>query len=68
MFYIAVSWDSQGTSGDVPKLKGARFFTFDEVQKSTNNFSEINNVGSGGYGKVDFNNAGLCVIIKFKML
>ncbi|KNA09933.1 hypothetical protein SOVF_149010 [Spinacia oleracea] len=47
-----VSWDSQGTSGDVPKLKGARFFTFDEVQKSTNNFSEINNVGSGGYGKV----------------
>ncbi|XP_010682078.2 leucine-rich repeat receptor protein kinase HPCA1 isoform X2 [Beta vulgaris subsp. vulgaris] len=47
-----VSWDSQGTSGDVPQLKGARFFTFNEVQKCTNNFSEANHVGSGGYGKV----------------
>ncbi|KAL2939665.1 hypothetical protein RDABS01_033823 [Bienertia sinuspersici] len=47
-----VSWDSQGTSGDVPQLKGARFFTFEEVLKCTNNFSEANNVGAGGYGKV----------------
>ncbi|KAL2939594.1 hypothetical protein RDABS01_033752 [Bienertia sinuspersici] len=47
-----ISWDSQGTSGDVPQLKGARFFTFEEVLKCTNNFSEANNVGAGGYGKV----------------
>ncbi|XP_019105894.2 leucine-rich repeat receptor protein kinase HPCA1 isoform X1 [Beta vulgaris subsp. vulgaris] len=47
-----VSWDSHGTGGDVPRLKGARFFTLEELQKSTNNFSETNNVGSGGYGKV----------------
>lgn len=47
-----VSWDSHGTGGDVPRLKGARFFTLEELQKSTNNFSEANTVGSGGYGKV----------------
>ncbi|XP_057249528.1 leucine-rich repeat receptor protein kinase HPCA1 [Beta vulgaris subsp. vulgaris] len=46
------SWDTQGTGGDVPQLKGARFFTFQELQKCTNNFSETNNIGSGGYGKV----------------
>ncbi|XP_057542552.1 leucine-rich repeat receptor protein kinase HPCA1-like isoform X2 [Amaranthus tricolor] len=47
-----VSWDSHGTSGDVPKLKGSRFFTFVELQKCTNSFSEANHIGSGGYGKV----------------
>ncbi|CAO2828632.1 unnamed protein product [Amaranthus hypochondriacus] len=47
-----VSWESHGTGGDVPQLKGARFFTLEELHKSTNNFSEANNIGSGGYGKV----------------
>lgn len=46
-----VSWDSHA-AGDVPALKGARFFTFEELQKCTNNFSEGSNIGSGGYGKV----------------
>ncbi|XP_021719098.1 probable leucine-rich repeat receptor-like protein kinase At5g49770 [Chenopodium quinoa] len=47
-----VSWDTHGAGGDVPQLKGARFFTFEELQKCTHNFSEANNIGSGGYGKV----------------
>lgn len=54
MFHIVVSWESHGTGGDVPQLKGARFFTLEELHKSTNNFSEANNIGSGGYGKVEF--------------
>ena len=52
-FQNAVSWDSHGLSGDIPALKGARFFTFEELQICTNNFSEGNSIGSGGYGKVN---------------
>ncbi|KAI5593138.1 hypothetical protein BDE02_04G198300 [Populus trichocarpa] len=39
-------------SDRVPQLKGARCFFFDEITKSTNNFSEANHIGSGGYGMV----------------
>lgn len=47
------SWAGTGTdSGGAPQLKGARWFSYDELKKSTNNFSETNEVGSGGYGKV----------------
>nr|GEW35348.1 probable leucine-rich repeat receptor-like protein kinase At5g49770 [Tanacetum cinerariifolium] len=46
------SWDPEGGSGGVPKLKGARSFTFEELSKCTSNFSEINNIGRGGYGMV----------------
>ncbi|KAL8222865.1 hypothetical protein R6Q57_020264 [Mikania cordata] len=45
-------WDPSGTCGGVPQLKGARFFTFEELQEYTNNFSEFNNIGKGGYGMV----------------
>ncbi|KAI5593128.1 hypothetical protein BDE02_04G197800 [Populus trichocarpa] len=38
-------------SDRVPQLKGARCFFFDEITKSTNNFSEANHIGSGGYGR-----------------
>jgi hypothetical protein len=41
-------------SGGVPQLKEARRFSFEELKKYTNNFSEVNGIGSGGYGKVDF--------------
>ncbi|KAG0493152.1 hypothetical protein HPP92_006550 [Vanilla planifolia] len=34
------------------QLKGARWFSYDELRKITNNFSEANANGSGGYGKV----------------
>ncbi|KAG0467452.1 hypothetical protein HPP92_019032 [Vanilla planifolia] len=47
------SWLSHGKDGDgAPQLKGARLFSFDELKKCTNNFSEANEIGSGGYGKV----------------
>ncbi|XP_015169433.1 probable leucine-rich repeat receptor-like protein kinase At5g49770 isoform X2 [Solanum tuberosum] len=46
------SWDSNKHSGAVPQLTGARFFSFDELKKWTNNFSETNVIGCGGYGKV----------------
>ncbi|GFP95054.1 probable leucine-rich repeat receptor-like protein kinase at5g49770 [Phtheirospermum japonicum] len=45
-------WDPNSNSGAVPQLRGARNFSFDEIKKCTNNFSEINVIGSGGYGKV----------------
>ncbi|KAJ9687773.1 hypothetical protein PVL29_016301 [Vitis rotundifolia] len=45
-------WDQSKGSGSIPQLKGARGFTFEEIKKCTNNFSEANGVGSGGYGKV----------------
>ena len=48
----AASWDLDGGSGGVPELRGARSFTFEELSKYTNNFSEINNIGRGGYGMV----------------
>ncbi|KAK9928622.1 hypothetical protein M0R45_025746 [Rubus argutus] len=45
-------WDVNKSSGGIPQLKGARSFTFEELMKFSNNFSEVNDVGSGGYGKV----------------
>ena len=49
----AANWDQSKSSGSIPpQLKGARRFTFEEVKKCTNNFSEANKVGSGGYGEV----------------
>ncbi|KAF8775508.1 hypothetical protein HU200_004936 [Digitaria exilis] len=47
------SWGiAQKDSGGAPQLKGARFFSFDELKTCTNNFAENNEIGSGGYGKV----------------
>ncbi|XP_062224553.1 leucine-rich repeat receptor protein kinase HPCA1-like [Phragmites australis] len=47
------SWGAGGKdNGDVPQLKGARYFSFEELKKCTNNFSGIHEIGSGGYGKV----------------
>ncbi|XP_028762891.1 probable leucine-rich repeat receptor-like protein kinase At5g49770 [Neltuma alba] len=44
-------WDSETSSG-VPQLKGARQFSFVEIKKCTTNFSQANEIGTGGYGKV----------------
>ncbi|XP_073142230.1 leucine-rich repeat receptor protein kinase HPCA1 isoform X2 [Henckelia pumila] len=47
------SWIPRGKdSGGAPQLKGARWFSYDELKKCTNNFFESNEIGSGGYGKV----------------
>ncbi|KAL3620749.1 hypothetical protein CASFOL_035661 [Castilleja foliolosa] len=46
------SWDPNTNSGGVPQLKGAKCFSFEELKRSTNNFSDTNCIGSGGYGKV----------------
>uniref|UniRef100_A0A0D9XQS7 non-specific serine/threonine protein kinase n=1 Tax=Leersia perrieri TaxID=77586 RepID=A0A0D9XQS7_9ORYZ len=46
------SWDIKSTSISTPHLQGARVFTFDELKKITNSFSEVNDIGTGGYGKV----------------
>ncbi|KAI4295095.1 hypothetical protein MLD38_040633 [Melastoma candidum] len=47
------SWAPSGKdTGGAPQLKGARWFSLDELKKCTNNFSERNEIGSGGYGKV----------------
>ncbi|WCJ27916.1 Leucine-rich repeat protein kinase family protein [Euphorbia peplus] len=47
------SWAPSGKdSGGAPQLKGARWFSYDELKKCTNSFSENNEIGSGGYGKV----------------
>lgn len=47
------SWASSGKdSGGAPQLKGARWFSYEELKKCTSNFSDSNQIGSGGYGKV----------------
>ncbi|KAM5585372.1 leucine-rich repeat receptor protein kinase HPCA1-like [Rosa sericea] len=40
------------SSASGPQLKGARLFSFEELKKCTDVFSEANVIGSGGYGQV----------------
>ncbi|KAK3419483.1 hypothetical protein EUGRSUZ_G00040, partial [Eucalyptus grandis] len=47
-----VNWDPNESGGGIPQLQGARWFSLEELKKYTNNFSEANEIGSGGYGKV----------------
>ncbi|KAB2621740.1 leucine-rich repeat receptor-like protein kinase [Pyrus ussuriensis x Pyrus communis] len=47
------SWAPSGNdSGGAPQLKGARWFSYEELKRCTNNFSDSNEIGSGSYGKV----------------
>ncbi|CAN8306747.1 unnamed protein product [Cochlearia groenlandica] len=45
-------WDTSKSSIDAPQLMGAKAFTFEELKRCSDNFSEANDVGGGGYGKV----------------
>lgn len=38
--------------GGTPRLKGARWFSYEELKRSTDNFAEANVLGYGGYGMV----------------
>ncbi|GAA0154109.1 transmembrane signal receptor [Lithospermum erythrorhizon] len=46
------SWNKSKHSDGVPQMRGPTSFSFEELKKYTNNFSDVNDVGSGGYGKV----------------
>lgn len=46
------SWNPKTDSGGVPQVKGAKCLSFEELKKCSNNFSETNDIGTGGYGKV----------------
>ncbi|WOH15006.1 hypothetical protein DCAR_0934536 [Daucus carota subsp. sativus] len=46
------SWNPDNRSGGVPQLQGAKWVSFEELKKCTNNFSDESIIGSGGYGKV----------------
>ncbi|CAL0334429.1 unnamed protein product [Lupinus luteus] len=47
-----VNWEQTKNSGIAPQLKGARWFSFDELRRYTNNFAKANTIGFGGYGQV----------------
>ncbi|XP_061354222.1 leucine-rich repeat receptor protein kinase HPCA1-like [Gastrolobium bilobum] len=46
------NWDPNKSNCGIPQLKATRQFSFKELKKYTNNFSQANDIGSGGYGKV----------------
>lgn len=47
----AAAW-AKAEDGTAPQLKGAHWFSFDDIKRMTNNFSAENELGAGGYGKV----------------
>lgn len=48
----AASWNHKVWCDSIPHLKGVRCFSFEELKKCTDNFSESNGIGYGGCGKV----------------
>ena len=52
IMHCAASWGGGVEDGAAPKIQGAKFFSFSEIRKATDNFSDANEIGVGGYGKV----------------
>ncbi|KAL8130397.1 hypothetical protein V2J09_019552 [Rumex salicifolius] len=46
------SWDPNQGGGDIPQIKESRWYSFEDMRSITENFSEENEIGRGGYGKV----------------
>ncbi|KAH1200541.1 putative leucine-rich repeat receptor-like protein kinase [Glycine max] len=46
-------WDTASSNREVPQLKEARIFSFEKLKKYTKIFSQVNDIGSGGFGKSD---------------
>lgn len=65
MVVFAAHWGGAGGEKDVaaPQIAGARWFSFAEVKKVTNNFASENEIGEGGYGKVQCSNGKICILI-----
>ncbi|KHN03568.1 Putative leucine-rich repeat receptor-like protein kinase, partial [Glycine soja] len=47
-------WDTASSNREVPQLKEARIFSFEKLKKYTKIFSQVNDIGSGGFGKFCF--------------
>lgn len=60
---LVALWDTTTGSGGVPQLKGAKAFSFEELSKCTNNFSETNTIGTGGYGMVSMFDTHVCMCV-----
>ncbi|KAL2339315.1 hypothetical protein Fmac_013761 [Flemingia macrophylla] len=45
-------WDTVKSNTEIPQLKEARMFSFEELKKYAKKFSQDNDIGSGGFGKV----------------
>ncbi|XP_074294396.1 leucine-rich repeat receptor protein kinase HPCA1-like isoform X2 [Silene latifolia] len=48
----SANWMSPGSTSSSLQVTGSRLFSFEDVKKITNNFSQANQIGSGAYGKV----------------
>ncbi|GKV31591.1 hypothetical protein SLEP1_g40268 [Rubroshorea leprosula] len=44
-------WDVKKSNRSIPQLKVSSCFSFEELKKYTNNFSKVNDIGFGDYGK-----------------
>ncbi|MQL93227.1 hypothetical protein Taro_025866 [Colocasia esculenta] len=53
------SWERVKGGGDAPRIRGPKWFSFDELKRSTKNFSEANEIGTGSYGKVHHRKSGI---------
>ena len=48
-FLNIASWND----GNIPQLRGTKWFSFEDVKQCTSGFSLESQIGVGGYGKVD---------------